>query len=101
MEIIVEMLVAFIVFIAINYGSWSLFEKTQWPPKFLDYQPFCCRKCLTFWLAIGVAVTAFLLGFNIGAITLAILSVLNAVAMTIDQRRKTITLDEYEKIHGK
>ena len=64
-------------------------------PKWLDYKPFNCSLCLTFWSLLAVYLTIGLI-FNL-KITLfigIIIAVLNAIAMYIDQKNKTIKIDE-------
>lgn len=64
-------------------------------PKWLDYKPFNCYLCLTFWSLLAVYLTIGLI-FNL-KITLFIgvtIAVLNAIAMYIDQKNKTIKIDE-------
>lgn len=64
-------------------------------PKWLDYKPFNCYLCLTFWTLLAVYLTIGLI-FNL-KITLfvgIIIAVLNAIAMYIDQKNKTIKIDE-------
>lgn len=62
-------------------------------PKWLDYKPFNCYLCLTFWSLLAVYLTIGLI-FNL-KITLfigVIIAVLNAIAMYIDQKNKTIKI---------
>ena len=62
-------------------------------PKWLDYKPFNCYLCLTFWSLLAVYLTIGLI-FNL-KITLFIgitIAVLNAIAMYIDQKNKTIKI---------
>lgn len=64
-------------------------------PKWLDYKPFNCYLCLTFWTLLAVYLTIGLI-FNL-KITLfvgVIIAVLNAIAMYINQKNKTIKIDE-------
>lgn len=64
-------------------------------PKWLDYKPFNCYLCLTFWTLLAVYLTIGLI-FNL-KITLfvgVIIAVLNAIAMYIDQKNKTIKIDD-------
>ena len=87
---IVEILLMIIAFLFCNWIGW-LFTEVYLLPKFLRYKPFSCRLCLTFWLTIFVAIAIVLtLGYNVTSIGLGILAILNALAMWIDQRNKTV-----------
>lgn len=84
------------IFFATSYTTWYVTER-QLVPEFLDYKPFQCRTCLTFWslvaIYVGMGIIFHLWIALIGGIVLAIL---NAIAMYIDQKNKTIKLDDYE-----
>ena len=87
---IVEILLMIIVFLFCNWMGWLLTE-VYTLPKFLQYKPFICELCLKFWLTIFAAITIVLtLGYNVTAIGLGILAILNAIAMWIDQKQKTV-----------
>lgn len=87
-----QFIIILAIFLAVSYGAYWLTE-VHGLPIWLDYKPFVCRLCLTFWSLISIY-TAIWLSFSclivgIGGILLAIL---NAVAMYVDQRNKTIKL---------
>ena len=92
MMILLQFILILAVFIPVRYIGWKITE--EWGvPIWLDYKPFNCKLCLTFWLLIGVYV-AIGLSFSclytmVGGIVLAIM---NALAMWIDQRNKTIKI---------
>ncbi len=83
----------FVIFFAVNYAAYCITE-VHGLPQWLQYKPWECRLCLTFWtliaiyLAIWVSFECLIIG--IGGITLASM---NALAMYIDQRNKTIKID--------
>lgn len=92
MEILFEFIAMVIIFLVINYGGYWLTE-VRGLPEWLQYKPFICRLCLTFWSLIGIYI-ALGLSFSclytmVGGIILAIM---NALAMWIDQRNKTIKI---------
>lgn len=98
---IAQVVLILALFIPIRWFTWKITE--VWGlPEWLDYKPFNCKLCLTFWsllaayLSIGLIFQAYIT--LIGGIVLAIL---NAIAMWIDQRNKTVTLEDYDKIIGK
>lgn len=90
-----EFIFGIIVFIAINYLIWLVVDRMGLIPSFLDYPPFNCRKCATFWTLVCVAIGAALGGFWTMAITIATMAVLNAVAQHIHQKKNTINYDDY------
>lgn len=89
----IQFILLFAIFFIVNYVGYWLTE-VKGMPEWLMYKPFECRLCFTFWSLISVY-TAILLSFGcllylgIGGIILAIL---NAIAMYINQKRKTIKL---------
>lgn len=93
MAILFEFIIMVVIFLVINYMGYWITE-VKGLPEWLDYKPFICRLCLTFWLLIGVYTVIWLsfscLYMGIGGI---ILAMLNALAMWIDQKQKTIHLD--------
>lgn len=92
MEILLQFILIVAIFLPVRWFAWKMTE--VWGlPQWLQYKPFICKLCLTFWLLIG-AYTAIWISFaclivGIGGILLAIL---NAVAMYVDQKNKTIKL---------
>lgn len=87
-----EFILLFVIFFIVNYGGYWITE-IHGLPIWLQYKPWICRLCLTFWSLIFLY-TAIWLSFaclyvGIGGILLACM---NALAMYIDQRNKTIKL---------
>lgn len=72
--------------------AWLVTERYNIVPSFLQYRPFNCFKCCTFWTLMAVAVGFVILGWHITAITLAILAIANACAMHIDEKENGIRL---------
>ena len=84
------------IFLAVSWFSWWLTEgREEFKPKFLDYKPWICRTCLTFWLLV-VSYIAAALALNSWLIGIAgtVLAILNAIAMKMDQKIKTISINE-------
>ena len=94
MEILFEIIVMVIIFFSVNYGGYWITE-VRGLPSWLQYKPFVCRLCLTFWSLMGVYIA---LGLSFSCLYLGIggciLAILNAIAMWIDQRNKTIKVDD-------
>lgn len=89
---IFQFIIILIIFLIVRYGAYVITEEMGLP-RWLNYKPFNCQLCLTFWsllslyIAIWVSFSCLIVG--IGGIILAIL---NAIAMWIDQKNKTIKL---------
>ena len=62
--------------------------------KFLDFKPFSCRKCLSFWLIMFTSALSFICGQGYIGVLLFIFAILTALAMTIDERMKETLTDE-------
>lgn len=89
---ILQFILILAVFIPVRYIAYYITE-VKGLPVWLDYKPFNCKLCLTFWSLIAVYIAIWLsfscLYTGIGGIILAFM---NAAAMWIDQRNKTIKL---------
>ena len=87
-----QVILIFVLFIPIRYLAWKVTE--EWGlPEWLQYKPWNCKLCFTFWSLLATYLSIGLI-FNlyitlIGGIALAIL---NALAMWIDQRNKTVKI---------
>ena len=89
---ILQVILIFAMFILIRWFAWKVTE--VWGlPEWLQYKPWNCKLCLTFWsllvtyLSIGLIFNLYIT--LIGGIALAIM---NALAMWIDQKNKTIKI---------
>ena len=95
--IILQLLSVLFIFFGIRIAAHYLIEEADgYPPKWLDYQPFNCEKCLTSWMLVG-SYTAFWL-LTSCTLTLVVglaLTALNAIAMHVDEKSKTISLKDY------
>ena len=89
---ILQVILILAMFILIRWFAWKVTE--VWGlPEWLQYKPWNCKLCLTF---CSLLATYFSIGliFNlyitlIGGIALAIM---NALAMWIDQKNKTVKI---------
>lgn len=95
MDILFEFILVGIIFFSTGYFSWYVTEKKRCIPEFLEYKPFECRLCLTFWLLVGIYL-ALGISFKLWVVLIAgiILAILNAIAMYINQKNKTIKIEE-------
>lgn len=92
-----EILLILAVFLPVRYLAYYITE-VKGLPEWLDYKPWNCKLCLTFWSLIAVYVSAGVIGLQITMIGGIILAILNAIAMWIDQKNKTVTLEEYDSM---
>lgn len=94
MEILFSIITVFVIFFIVKYLTWKI--TNEWGlPEWLQYKPWICDLCLTFWSLIFIYST-FWLSFNclyIGVVGDS-LAIMNALAMWIDQRNRTIYIDE-------
>ena len=89
---ILQVILVLALFLPVKYLTWNITEK--WGvPEWIDYKPFSCYLCLTFWSLLAVYLTVgFAFQMWITMVVGVLLAVLNAIAMWIDQRNKTIKL---------
>ena len=91
---IAQLLAMLIIFIATKYLTYNITE--VWGlPKWLDYRPWNCNTCCTFWSLVAIYTTLLIIGYTWLGISGLIMAVLNAIAMYIDQKRKTVDINNY------
>lgn len=93
MEILFEFIAMMLIFFIANYGAYYVTE-VKGLPTWLQYKPWICRLCLTFWTLI-FTYTAIWLSFSCLYLGISgiLLASMNALAMYIDQKQKTVHLD--------
>lgn len=92
--IIGQLLAMLVIFIATKYLTYNITE--VWGlPKWLQYKPFVCNTCLTFWSLVAIYTTLLIIGYTWLGISGLIMAVLNAIAMYIDQKQKTESINNY------
>ena len=95
MYILLQFIIVLIIFLSISYVAWYITEKGK-VPEFLDYPPWSCRVCASTWMmaavyiALGVSFKWWVL-----LITGIIVTILNAIALKINEKEKTISIEEY------
>lgn len=93
---ILQTVLVLIIFFVVKYLTYQITD-VHGLPDWLNYKPFNCYICLTFWTLLGVyAAIGLIFKAYIILIVGIILAILNAIAMWIDQKNKTVNLDEYE-----
>lgn len=96
MYILFQFLLVGIIFFVVGYISWWFTEKDDGHvPEFLDFKPFSCRMCLTFWSLVAVYI-ALGIGFKMWVVLIGgiVLAILNAIAMYVNQKQKTIKISD-------
>ena len=89
---ILQLVIVLAIFFPTKWLCWKITE--QWGlPQWLKYQPWECRKCLSFWSLIALYLAIGLI-FQL-YITLVVgvtLTILDTIAVIIDQKKKTIKI---------
>ena len=100
--ILLQILALFIIAVAvISLADWCTEGRGEFKPEWLNYKPFNCRFCLTFWTLIVIYVTIGLtLNLNLFLYGGIIFTIANALAMKIDEKEKTITTEQYDEYNG-
>lgn len=80
MSIMINIIIGIGVFFIVNFICWFITDHKFLIPAFLDYKPFNCRVCLTFWTLLFIAVTALLYHWHTAA-TIMALNILNTIAL--------------------
>ena len=95
---ILQIILIFTIFIIDRYVVDEWVNQDNYP-KWLDYRPWNCQQCCTFWSLLVIYLTVGLV-FNLWWTMIGgmILSLLNAIAMKVDQKNKTIKIEDYENI---
>lgn len=90
--IFLEFLITLIIYFTI-VPTVYYFTEVKGMPKWLQWKPFICRKCCTFWTLFGTYI-AIGLSFDLCYLlsTGIIISILTAIAMHIDEKEKTIRI---------
>lgn len=91
---ILQLLLVLALFFPMKWLCYEITEK--WGlPIWLDYMPWVCRKCLSFWSLMALFIVCGLV-FHLW-ITMAvgaILTALDTIAVIVDQRNKTIKIED-------
>lgn len=92
--LILQFLIVFVLFFIVVPVVYYLTE-VKGMPKWLDYKPFNCRLCCTFWtLLFGYIMIGIIFSFYITLIAGVLLAFLNSYAMWLYQKEHTVFIDE-------
>lgn len=95
---IFEFILIFILYLLVVYAAYYVTEVKRLP-DWLQFPPFHCRKCLTFWSLLAVSlVIGFSFDLPVFMATGILLSVLTGTSMYYDEKNKTISLKDYDKL---
>ena len=90
---IYEFIIAFLLYFTVLIAAYYATEEMRMP-EWLQFPPFHCRKCLTFWsLIISSVVLGLSFELYVMMATVIILASLTAISMHIDQKNKTVRID--------
>lgn len=93
-NVVGQLLAMLVIFLITKYLTYNITE--VWGlPKWLQYKPFICDICLTFWSLVAIYTTLLIIGYTWLGISGLIMAVLNAIAMYINQKRKTVDVNSY------
>lgn len=93
-NVVGQLLAMLVIFLITKYLTYNITE--VWGlPKWLQYKPFICDTCLTFWSLVAIYTTLLIIGYQWLGISGLIMAVLNAIAMYINQKKNTIDVNTY------
>lgn len=96
MGVLIQFIAVGIIFFIVSYFTWWYTEKEH-TPEFLNYRPFSCRLCATFWLLTGIYI-ALGISFKLWVVLIAgcVLAGLNAIAMKVHQKNNTVRIEDFD-----
>ena len=91
---ILQVILVIALFFPIKWLCWKITE--VWGlPQWLTYAPWECRKCVSFWSLTSVYLAfGLLLHLWITMAVGLILTVLDTIAVIVDQKKKTIRIKD-------
>ena len=93
---VLQTILVLIIFIITKYLAWKVTEEDK-VPEFLHYEPYICYKCLSFWTLMALfAACGLLFHLWVTMAVGAILTALDTIAVVIDQKNKTVKIDDFE-----
>ena len=93
---LLQIILIFTIFILDRYLVDKWVNQKNYP-KWLDYLPFNCSVCCTFWSLLVIYLTVGLV-FQLWWTMIGgmILAVLNAIAMWVNQKNRTVSITDFE-----
>lgn len=93
---IFEIILTIIVFFGVKALIYYITD-IKGLPAFLNYKPYCCRRCLGFWSLLFIYINLFIVSEYTWWYTLIVglvLTLLDTVAITVDENNNIISIDE-------
>lgn len=81
---LITILLTILLFFAVKWLSFLIVNKL---PSWLDYQPFNCPTCLSFWLNLSLSIALTFLVTH-WCIPYIIITLLDALALVIHKKRE-------------
>lgn len=93
---ILQIILIFTIFILDRFVVDKWVNQKNYP-VWLNYLPFNCNVCATFWSLLAIYLTVGLV-FNLWWTMIGgmILAVLNAIAMWVNQKNRTVSITDFE-----
>ena len=95
---IFEIILTIIVFFGVKALIYYLTD-IKGLPAFLNYKPWICYKCFSFWSLLFLYINIFIISkFDMWYILIAgiVLTILDAIALIVDEKNNIISIDEIE-----
>lgn len=97
MTLILQLIIFWVLYFTGLYIGYIVPEKLVRPFGLLDFYPFECRRCCTFWSLSALYTTMLSFFFNWVILTMAVIVTFGtAIGMWKTQKERTIDIDELE-----
>lgn len=95
---VLQTILVLIIFIITKYLAWKVTEEDR-IPMFLHYEPYICYRCASFWSLMALfAACGLLCHLWVTMAVGGVLTVLDTIAVVIDQKNKTVKIENYDDI---
>lgn len=99
----ISIIIALVLWLLINAFAYNFTEVWIIPykVKFINFKPFNCNKCCTFWMNVFANVVLGLstsFQYLTAEIIWLVATILTAIAMHIDEKQHYIDMSEIDKI---
>lgn len=94
--IVAQIVSALFIYFGILAIADELFKSEQWPPNFLNFKPFSCEVCFTFWSQLFAFGCFWLISrWDVTLVIGVLLTILTGIAKHVEEKNNTISIDEY------
>ena len=84
-KILITILLTIILFFAVKWLAFLIIKNVELP-AYIDYKPYNCSSCLSFWLNLSLSICLTLLITKL-SIVYIIITLLDGIAMLLDKRK--------------